>query len=215
VAAGRTDELNTGGARTVFEFTGVHAAKEASKGTFIGNISSVPDVGNARAERGTTNLSRGVPAWLIILVGLGIVGGGVAFGVLNAANHETVEAAAPTEAPAVAAPATPTVAPVVADPALPPGMPPAAGVPAAPGAPPAATPPAAPPAGTPAANTPAAPPATPAAPAPAPTPAPKPTPKKPAPKKPSAPAPAPAPAPKTIKPSKPAREGLDSLPKPP
>ena len=200
VVAGRNDELNTGGVRTVFEFTGVHAAKEASKGTFIGNVSSVPDVGNARAERGATNLSRGVPAWLIILVGLGIVGGGVAFGVLGAAGRKTPEAA-PIE-PAVVAPEVPVVAPV------PPvaGTLPVAGVPAAAGTPPA-VPPAA---GTPAATPPAATP--PATPAPAPA-APKPTAKKPA-KKPT-PAPAPAPAPKTIKPSKPAREGLDGLPKPP
>ena len=201
-AAGRTDELNTGGARTVFEFTGVHAAKEASKGTFIGNVSSVPDVGNARAERGATNLSRGVPAWLIILVGLGIVGGGVAFALLGSAGQDTTEVVAPAEVPAAVAPAE---APVVApDPAVPlpaTGTPPVVvGTPPAPG-----TPPAVPPAGTPPA-------ATPPAPAPAPA-APKPAPKK-APKKP-APAPAPVPAPKTIKPSKPARDGLDGLPKPP
>lgn len=72
----RMDELQTGGARTVFEFTGAHAKSEPGKGTFIGSLDSMPDLSRERPERMSSNLSRGLPTWVIVLFALGVVGGG-------------------------------------------------------------------------------------------------------------------------------------------
>jgi hypothetical protein len=208
--ANRHDELNTGGARTVFEFTGVHAGSQqtGSKGTFIGGLDSMPDSASGRPDRGASNLSRGVPAWLIILIGLGVVGGGITFALLAPKSAPETEVVAPAEtaAPVVEPAAVPVVAPVVTPPV---------------GTPPVATPPAGTPAGTapvtpPAAGTPTPPPTP--APAPTPTPTPPPAEKKPAakpkPKPTPKPTPTPTPEPKTIKPGGKPR-GLDGLPPPP
>jgi hypothetical protein len=190
--------------RTMYQFSGA-AAPAGDKRTFVGSLDSLQDLGSVDRHERSTNLKTGASSWVLIVVGLIVVGGGLAF--LSFSGGDTAPepvVSQPAPAPAPAAPPAP-VAPAVAP----------AGALAEAGTPPGGQAAAPPPAPV------EAPVATPPEPAPEPAPAPTPAPKKttttkPKPKPKPAPEPAPAPEPKKIAPKKPPRaDGLNDLPKPP
>jgi hypothetical protein len=96
--ANRNDELETGGARTVYEFSGA-AAGAGDKRTFVGSLDSMPDLGTTERSELSTNLKSGASSWVLILIGVAVVGGGLTF--LSMTKSDTPE---PEPAP-VAAPA--------------------------------------------------------------------------------------------------------------
>ncbi|MCA9660669.1 MAG: hypothetical protein KC486_20170, partial [Myxococcales bacterium] len=94
----RNDELETGGARTVYEFSGA-AAGAGDKRTFVGSLDSMPDLGTTERSERSTNLKSGASSWVLILIGVAVVGGGLTFLTMTKSDEPEPEPA-PVAAPA-------------------------------------------------------------------------------------------------------------------
>jgi len=126
----RSSELATGGAKTVFEFTGVHAEGADVRprhGTFSG-MDELPLAAEARARHVQTNLTRGGPTWILVGTGVAAIVAMTAYFGMRGNEAEpapaTIEAKMPPEASSTL-PTTiepPTQAPVV-EPTRPPTAP--------------------------------------------------------------------------------------------
>ncbi len=119
--ADRGDELASDGARTVYEFSGAAAgASSGDKRTFVGGLDSMSDMGGRDRSERSSNLKGGASSWVLVLLGVAVVGGGLAFLSMTKGGDPEPDAA-PTEtptagpggeaAPAPGAPAADTAAP--------------------------------------------------------------------------------------------------------